>query len=394
MIPMESSTRPDQSLASGAAGIALLHAELAHSGVGAWATVRQWAVVMTRSPIIAHPDVCGLYFGAPAVAFALHTASPLAHRAALETLNGHVAAVTRRRLEQAHHRIDRGLPPLLREFDLIRGLTGLGVYLLHRGDPLLRGILSYLVRLTRPMTVDGQVLPGWWARHDPRDRPSPDWPGGHGNLGMAHGIAGPLALLSAAMRCGVTVPGHADAIDRICTWLDQCRSGSRAAPWWPGVISLPEWQDRTIRQPGPQRPSWCYGTPGLSRAQQLAGLALGDATRRRLAERALYRCVTDERQLSQLIDASLCHGWAGLIQATWRTAADASDDALTAELPRLLTCMNEHLTRHGPPAGKGLLEGRAGIRLVQHRLAHGGSSPCRWDACLLLDGGPCTERTR
>src|SRR5580704_4904569 len=35
-----------------------------------------------------------------------------------------------------------------------------------------------------------------------------------------------LALLSTAMRRGVTVTGQATAIGRICAWLDQWRSGS------------------------------------------------------------------------------------------------------------------------------------------------------------------------
>lgn len=70
---------------------------------------------------------------------------------------------------------------------------------------------------------------------------------------------------------------------------------------------------------GPQRPSWCYGTPGLARAQQLAALALTDPRRQQLAEHALAGYVSDVRQLSQLRDASVCHGWAGLRHATQPT---------------------------------------------------------------------------
>lgn len=44
----------------------------------------------------------------------------------------------------------------------------------------------------------------------------------------------------------------------------------------------------------PARPSWCYGTPGLARARQLAGLALRDLARQEAAEHALAstRCST------------------------------------------------------------------------------------------------------
>lgn len=55
---------------------------------------------------------------------------------------------------------------------------------------------------------------------------------------------------------------------------------------------------------------------GLARAQQLAGLALGDTARTRLAEQSLAVCLGDRRQLDQLASVSLCHGWAGTLQAT------------------------------------------------------------------------------
>lgn len=314
-----------QSLSAGAAGIALLHAEYAHAGLGRWDTVHQWAAAMTRSPVAAHPDACGLFRGAPAVAFTIHAANHPAYAKALARLDGHIATLTRHRLETAHRRIDAGQLPELCEFDLISGLTGIGAYLLHRhgGGDLLDGVLSYLVRLTKPLVIDGEELPGWWTDNGPNGKPSPSWPGGHGNLGLAHGISGPLALLSMTMRRGVTVAGQAAAIQRICAWMDHWHSDPTTQPWWPGMVSRTEYRTHTLRQTGPPRPSWCYGTPGIARAQQLAGLALNDPQRQELAERTLAKCGTDEQQLSQLSDASLCHGWAGLLQVTWRTATEA-----------------------------------------------------------------------
>ncbi|KWX00766.1 Lanthionine synthetase C family protein [Carbonactinospora thermoautotrophica] len=377
-----------QSLSTGAAGITLLHIEYARTGTDEWETVQEWAAAMTRTPVTAHPDACGLYRGAPAVAFILHAAQQPAYATALSTLDSHIATVTRHRLEAAHKRIDHGQLPPLREFDLITGLTGIGVYLLHRhgGGDLLRDVLSYLVRLTEPLKANGEVLPGWWSSDGPEGRPSRRWPGGHGNLGLAHGIAGPLALLSTAMRRGVTVTGQADAIDRICTWLDQWRSGTGSQVWWPGLISLSEWRTRTVRQPGPQRPAWCYGTPGLARAQQVAALALADRRRQRHAEKALAECIADDSQLSQLSDASLCHGWAGLLQATWRAATEADSDELSTHLPHLHARMEQYLHRHGPPAHDGLLEGMTGVRLARHTMTTNTPPASRWDACLLLDG--------
>ncbi|MER5647363.1 lanthionine synthetase C family protein [Streptosporangium sp. NPDC002524] len=375
-------------LSAGPAGIALLHIERARTGSGPWSTVQEWAAAMTRDPVVADPDTCGLYRGVPAVAFALHTADQPVYADVLAVLDGHVATITWRRLIQAHERIDSGRLPELREFDLVSGLTGIGVYLLHRygGDDQLRGVLSYLVRLTEPLTVDGEALPGWWCGTAAGGELPQRWPGGHGNLGLAHGIAGPLALLATAMRRGTTVTGQAEAIDRICGWLEQWHCGAGADPWWPGMISQSERRTGTVRQSGPQRPSWCYGTPGLARAQQLAALALDDPQRQRRAEEALARCVAGE-QLSLLGDASVCHGWAGLVLSTWRAAADAGDGGKLADLlPRLQAGMEYHLRRHGPPARGGLLEGEAGVLLTQHTTAANAPPSSGWDACLLLNG--------
>jgi hypothetical protein len=365
-------------LAAGAAGTALRHIHQALAGSGPWRAAHQWATVMTTEPVTAHPDASGLYSGAPAVGYAT----------ALETLDLHIATATRQRLHRAHERIDRQALPALREFDLISGLTGVGLYLLHRhgGGDLLGDVLAYLVRLTQP-PIDDHTLPGWWTGNGPSDHPSPQWPGGHANLGLAHGIAGPLALLSTTMRRGITVTGQADAIRHVCAWLDTWQRGACATPWWPEMISMSEWKTGLVRQPHPHRPSWCYGTPGLARAQQLAAIALADQPRQRRAEQALAGCLTDEQQLASISDASLCHGWAGLLQTTWRAAADPhAETDLAAHLPHLHHRLDDHLRRYGPPSGDGLLDGTSGIHLVRDTTTAAGPPATDWDACLLLAG--------
>jgi hypothetical protein len=105
----------------------------------------------------------------------------------------------------------------------------------------------------------------------------------------------------------------------------------------------------------------------------------------RLAERALAGCVLDRRVTGLLTDASLCHGWAGVVQAVWRAVSDALDPGpLQAALRTARRGMEDQLTRIGPPASSGLLEGTSGIMLAQNDLSQAGSEPPAWDACLLL----------
>jgi len=187
------------------------------------------------------------------------------------------------------------------------------------------------------------------------------------------------------MRVGIQVEGHARAVSELCATFDRYRRGSSASPWWPATISLREHGQGRTSQERQARPSWCYGTPGQARAQQLAGLALGDQERMRVAERALAGCVLDQQAAGLLTDASLCHGWAGVVQALWRAASDALHPRpLQAALRKAQRGMEDHLARAGPPASGGLLEGTSGIQLAQNDLPRTGGEPPCWDACLLL----------
>ncbi|MBT8228018.1 MAG: lanthionine synthetase C family protein [Dactylosporangium sp.] len=374
-----------QSLAHGAAGVALFHIERAHAGLGAWPTSHRWLSVATAGDLSAG-DNAGLFFGVPAVAFACHAAAggrTGRYQQALRSLDAGVATLTRYRLHQAHQRIAQGRRPALAEYDLILGLTGLGAYLLRRQPhgALLREVLAYLVRLTQPLPGHDTGWPGWWTDLDPAGRRSPRYPGGHGNLGMAHGIGGPLALLSLAMRHGVIVDGQTEAIGRICDWLDVWRQDHDHGPWWPEWVTPSEVDRQRLRRPGPGRPSWCYGTPGLARAQQLAGLATGDTARQHLAETALLGCLTNPHQSAQIPDTSLCHGTAGLLQTAWRIAAEAQTTDIAARLPGLLDRLVNHRL---PSADIGFLEGTAGLALALHTIAADAAPLSGWDACLLL----------
>ncbi|ALG06354.1 lanthionine synthetase C family protein [Kibdelosporangium phytohabitans] len=372
-----------QSLANGAAGIVLLHAERARTGHGDPSTVHAWLAAATNASVEAGPQA-SLFFGVPALAYVIHTTAEGAatYQHARATLHAATTALTRDRLNQAHTRIDRGERPTLAEFDLIRGLTGLGAYHL-RVDPhhkITADVLDYLVRLTEPLPNSGD-LPGWWTDLAPNGRPSPHFPHGHSNHGLAHGIAGPLTVLSLALRHGVVVDEHHQAISRICTWLDAWQRDHPAGPWWPRTITLNEAQAGRCDQPGPLQPSWCYGTPGIARAQQLAAITTGDTARQHTAETAILGCATDPAQLARIIDPSLCHGAAGLLHTTWRAASDAATSELNACLPHLTALLVERLET--APRNSELLEGSTGAALALHTAATG-TTRSGWDSCLLL----------
>ncbi|AEY93191.1 putative lanthionine synthetase C-like protein [Streptomyces hygroscopicus subsp. jinggangensis 5008] len=119
---------------------------------------------------------------------------------------------------------------------------------------------------------------------------------------------------------------------------------------------------------------------------QLAGRALGDAALQEHAEQALAGCLLDPQQLALLTDASLCHGWSGLIQAARRAAEDEKDGQLSDLLPRLWAGLTTHLEEQGPPARSTLMEGTAGLDLVHVDDSKCATPGTSWDLCLLLSG--------
>jgi hypothetical protein len=377
--------RRPQSLAGGVAGISLLHIERARSGHGDWATVRSWLSAAAREPLSAGANA-NLFFGVPTLSFVTHAAAdqPGMYARTLADLDTATLTLTRRRLDATHARIDNGDRPLLAEFDLIRGLAGLGAYHLHRhpDHDITRAVLTYLVRLTEPLPGRDDSLPGWWTDVSPNGDASPDLPGGHGNLGMSHGIAAPLALLALALLEGIVVDGHAEAISRISAWLDTWQQHDSAGPWWPGFITLDQARAGRVDTTSQQRPSWCYGSAGMARAQQLAALATGHTDRQHAAEAAMVGCLRDPAQLDRLTDSGLCHGTAGLLQATWRMSHDARSPELATEVPALTDRLLAEL--HAASDDVEFLDGLAGIALALHTVGTDIVPSGPWDACLLL----------
>lgn len=370
-----------QSLAHGALGVALLHIERARTGEGPWERAQAWLECAVAEGVDASP-AAHLYYGAPALAFVLNRAHQVRPSSGTdrEQIQTAVVRIVRERVEEAERsRTARGLP-VLAEFDTIRGLSGLGALLLDDNGPipLVERVLSYLVSVTEPADVDGVPIPGWWAPVGPAGTEDPAFAGGHANTGIAHGICGPLLLLSRALSRGIEVPGQVEAIDRILAWLDRWEQTGTEGTWWPYWVTLNHLRGEPLR--GPQRPSWCYGAAGVAYAQSVAASALGDEARSRAANRVLARVLTRLPQDQAIVDHSLCHGQAGLAVLA-RANAHPAPPPLLPDLAQLAPDVAaEKLLA---TSGIGLLEGAAGTGLALHTLSR--SSSVGWAGFLLIE---------
>ncbi|MEU7045193.1 lanthionine synthetase C family protein [Streptomyces varsoviensis] len=383
-------------LAEGHPGVALLFAELAQDDPRHRAHAHAHLALAARALSASHG--AGLYVGAPSLALAACAArrGPGDYATLLDRLDSRIEARVRQLLAAEDERLAaRRAGASMDVYDLILGLAGIGRYLLLRADrhrDALTDTLAYLVRLTEPVRHLGHTVPGWWVPGAPGLGQEAHFPRGHFNLGLAHGICGPLALFALAEEAGVSVPGQREAATRIVDWL----LGKQAADLsWPAVVS---WEDELagVRPcPASGRSAWCYGTPGVAHTVHLAGRAWGRDDWRRTAVDALTACLDGPQAV---VDCGLCHGWSGLLQIACRMARDSRDERLPARLPhlaeRVLAAYDPALplgyryadTPPGlwAPHRAGFLEGTAGIALSLHTYASGGAPRTPWDAALLL----------
>ncbi|MFF4520619.1 lanthionine synthetase C family protein [Streptomyces bluensis] len=390
----------DLSLSSGYPGVSLAYTGRGRPSAEDAARAHAYLVRAIRAmAATAHPPA-GIYTGPGAVAFAVLVAHRATggYRSALDRLDDHQRRLVRRALPQV-----RDTPAITNgEFELVRGMSGVGRYLLARREQCheeLSLVLTYLTRMAHgEITHRSRQVPRWWTWAAPKLGQEVEMPDGHLNLGFSHGVAGPLALLSLAWQQGAVVDGQREAIERLVdllqTWAFESEDGS--GPVWPNHVTLEGWAAGPRRPPPRQRPSWCYGAPGISRAIQLAGQALDRAKWLRLAHHSLLPLLATDPETWSIDNPNLCHGWSGLMHLLAvlnesigdKRLADLVDDMAARTLaqfrPESRFGFQASLTDVPQPADTpAFLEGAAGTALALDAYADGRTTT-DWDMALLL----------
>ncbi|GHG83399.1 lanthionine synthetase LanC family protein [Streptomyces griseocarneus] len=307
------------------------------------------------------------------------------------------------------------------DYDAITGLAAQGRALLtaagHGDDAAARAlsrVLEALVAWTRTVRADGRDVPGWWCSPEryqvPRDRR--EFPRGDFNVGLAHGICGPLALLSLARLSGRRVAGSADAVRRAADWVLDVRGADEWGPLWPGRVAFDEEARRSYGDGAARsRPGWCYGGAGVARTLQLAGWALGDRALADAGVAAMAAALRRPLPGPVHADPGFCHGRAGLLHVAVRMAsssgrpelwegADRLARGLVADFDEGAAFGFRQVLPDGPGPGidnPGLLDGAAGVALALASYADArpgaagpaeggteGRTPDEWDAAFLL----------
>jgi lantibiotic biosynthesis protein len=389
----------DASLGSGLAGTALLHARLSSADPRfASAAARHW----TTAAVHAQRRAGGIYTGPGALAASLIIAVPYLpdpgpHHDAVARATGWLSKRALDITTQHQQQVSAGATgtpwPV---YDAVTGLAGIGRILLaaaatgHRqAEP---GLQAALHTLTTMINARDGDRPGWWLPAAAHPAGVTVHPSGAATTGMAHGIAGVVALLSAAGSAGWVVSGQITAIRQAAHWLLRWRDPCTGS--WPPYRS----GDELDRPPaGPttlgRRDAWCYGAPGIGAALALAGRALADPALAQTGQAAVAALADRPVHAWDVTGPVLCHGYAGVLQAAHRTSAHAvtaqAADAIAAAFdPSLPFAIPRDLSRMGRRHGDrpGFLTGATGAALALADHAQLPTPPVAtvWDAILLL----------
>jgi lantibiotic biosynthesis protein len=382
----------DPSLAGGQAGLALLYAWLAKAGRSPQAHDLAWQCLDRAIETVA-TDAMGSSFweGFVGIAWATELVNRFLNPDALnpdeEDCNATVDDILSRLLS-SHAR------GWVAPHDLLAGVTGLGVYALERYPrPSAAECLHHVVERLDESAQRDQNGIYWWTPPagiwEPKEREI--YPSGRADLGVAHGIAGAIGLLGAICGAGVERVTAHRLLEGAVRWLLAQAVATETGPTFP-VWVAPGFNPRRARC------AWCYGDPGVAAALWVAARGAGEPDWER--EAVALACRAAERPVAEtgIVDASFCHGTAGLAHIYNRLYQATEEPRLgraavywlerTMEFCRLAKGNGSSWVkgsadpRQGPWTGIELARGAAGIALVL--LAAATPVEPLWDRMFLM----------
>lgn len=289
------------------------------------------------------------------------------------------------------------------EYDTISGLTGIGrVVLMFPERQKMKEIWGEIECLFHlfcgEKDFNGSSIPRWHiaASNQFHEHERLNYPNGNFNMGISHGIAGPLSLMSISVLQGLGSDRLLQDIYKLSEWLSSWIIHNQMGTFWPSRVSYEELQrgELNLENRGFRRDSWCYGVPGIARALWLAGSAVNNKEWSELALSAFLGIENRLSTLGGLTSAPVCHGVAGLIQSVQRMYSETGDKRLESMRDRLIRSIldmyepealfgyydiNEKFEKVNDP---GFLNGNAGIALVLASLISD-ENP-KWDSVLVI----------
>jgi hypothetical protein len=261
-------------------------------------------------------------------------------------------------------------PSRSRDFDLVEGHCGVGVYaLVRRNKDAARRLFAAAEQALLAAAERGGGRCAW--RGPPGSQAGDEF-----DLGVAHGTPGVIGMLAHGLRLGLGTTHSKALLEDCLRWL-----GEQQDP------SLPHsrFAAFTGMRGKSSRLAWCYGDLGVAAALSAAAQACPDPGLEAWWH-ALARDRIGQPAETWLLDEdAMCHGRAGVLHILRRLQANGLHSPHAERLARELeTTLAQAVAGAASLDGVGLINGWSGVvlALAESRLgASGGERP--WHLCML-----------
>src|SRR5690606_547128 len=142
----------------------------------------------------------------------------------------------------------------MQDYDVISGISGIMRYLLEfkdnpKVDKVIKRILRYFIELSTIKKENGIEIPNWYISIENQflDSDRALFKRGSFNLGLSHGIAGPMAAMALAVKYGYFSSEINQAISRIINWYSEWKVDlTNGGITWPRRISFEESGEKSL----------------------------------------------------------------------------------------------------------------------------------------------------
>lgn len=209
-------------------------------------------------------------------------------------------------------------------YDCIAGISGILYYLLDVVDidqnlNMLTPMVNYLIYLTKFHKYGGYLISNF---HIPKENLYTDlekrlYQNGYLNLGLSHGMLGPLLAMSKAKLKGLETTELSKAIETINTIYNRFMKFIDRRPVWPCYIAPMEY----IKNLEPQytsllkiqRSSWCYGNVSIARGFHMLHKNNKNYSMAAKYMDYLIEIIDTPIKNYNLDNPGICHGFASII---------------------------------------------------------------------------------
>ena len=294
----------------------------------------------------------------------------------LETINRTVRQVINKKLQQNMQDI-KSLT--ISDYDLIAGATGIGVFLLYMDNHLTESLSLLNTYFSTLCATNGSNY-GWFIKYENQLQTNEEmskYKFGHYDCGAAHGIAGPLFILSQIHERKYNINNYL-SINQVLNFYKSIEYKVDDIFTWPGKVS----PFKEVPLPYVNI-SWCYGYTGIFNTLLSAYSALGyNAEIAHLLDNSvrLWRKLNVDSSKMYLRTRTLCHGYAGVLCGMTRTFNLTNDPSLLNNISLLRQYIISTMTKLNNRVS--LLEGIQGVLLA---LLYSINRDTQFESLLLLN---------